>query len=108
MHIRSPAWIGNPTCPSSVKDIAKAKEIVRDLGRYWWETAPEGKAFRRHDAIRLAVGMARRYEVALCRIAKESPECRQIAMDALGFRSMDQVVTFRDKWRGFFSTMWRG
>lgn len=66
-------------------------ETIGDLQAYWNEIAPFGAAFEPGKATELLLFMVRRYEAALCKIALQSGEQRPVAMDALGFKTLDQV-----------------
>lgn len=66
----------------------RKREATAELAAYWREIGD----FDFHEAttIMLVVYMCRQYEAALCRIAKESPEGRQVALDSLGSKWIER------------------
>lgn len=69
----------------------RADRAPSKLKKYWSEIAPFGRAYDHAEAVNLVVSMVKRYEAALCTIALNSTEERAVAMDALGFTTLDHV-----------------
>jgi hypothetical protein len=78
-------WWHNTTEPE------RRREASAQLAAYWNEVGPISEGFSETATIIMAVFMCRRYEAALCRIAKQSRQWRKVAMEAMGLRAMEQV-----------------
>jgi hypothetical protein len=71
-----------------------ADRTAAELEEYWNHHSPFHEQFTPAKATQLALFMVRRYEAALCRIARTSPQEKPVVMEALGLLNDDQLESF--------------